>query len=417
MKHLFALLTSIAVLAGALTIASFAVERPVGEKTDSNVPELTVRDTVPSMDNLISRALSTSPYCSVKGILDTDWKTAPNISEANQRDIANHLKYGFSVAGVGKLQRSVYGAIDGYWNTGNAGTANTAGASMYGAFAYYMNEYLYNYKGEAVLNPEAEGAEYETAPEGFIYQMLLTYNFGCVAEIDCFGWYLGTILKSMPQAADVYVSNNGTDWTLVGYYDRVQRRIDGTDYTTNLTAAALGPDNTGKAETDTGIKIILFNLPEGTKAQFLRIACTAGNSVNDNYSADSAWGSGLRAWNDYSASGAQTWREMFVFGTKTSEVAYIYDPSTESEENDTVTTEKNTETETIPIKVNTTTEAPDSNTSEAPGTGTNAATGTETTGATEKPKSGCASSVLGTFGVAAMLSGAVILMKRRKQHR
>ena len=264
MKRILIYLTVCAMLISTLALGASALAvPPAGESTTPPVPELAVKTTAPQMDKLLTVGLSTSVNCSVLGALSVDWKTADDITPENQKDIANHLKYGFSVAGISKLQRAVSGAIDGYWTTGNYGGKNSAGASKYGAFSYYMNEYLYNKDGDAALNPEAEGAEYETAPEGYIYQMLLTFNFGAIAKLDSFGWHiLSSTMKNYPQAADIYVSNNGTDWTLVGYYDRVARLMKSSenDYVTGLSASVLGPDATGAVDNGDGDKVILFNL-------------------------------------------------------------------------------------------------------------------------------------------------------------
>lgn len=407
MKRILAVLLSVLVLASSLAVSALAFEKPLGSAAGSTVPELTLATAFPGISKLISASLTSSEYCSIKSNTDIDWKSAANISEANQADIANHYKYGFSVAGVSKLQRAVYGAVDSVWTTGNLGSNNSAGAPKNGAFAFYLNEYLYNYKGEKVLNPEYvpqdENVKVPTeVPEGYVYQMLMTFNFGCIAELDSFGYYGGG--KSMIQAADIYISNDGDNWTLIGYYDRVQKLIDGSDYKSTLNVSVLGEDVTGK----TGdADLTLFQLPAGTKAQFLRIAANTGVSTKDTYAADSEWGTGLLAWNH--ATSYHTWREMFVFGTKTDEIGYIYDENKDSVESD---SGEDTEEVTAPPII---TKPKDEETTADNGSNPDSKT-EETTDPDDSAASGCGSSV--TFSVAMLASiaiGAGVACNRRKK--
>lgn len=340
MKRILSIVLSALLLVGALTTSAFAaMVPPTGSAKDA--PELPVINTLPALDedgvitNLISKYLPTSGKCTVKGATDVSWTSAKKMSAIDQLDVANHFKYGFSVAGVSRMQRAAWGAVDNVWNTGSKGGANTAGASVNGTFAVVLNEYLYNYKGEKVLNPEYTPEEGETVevptsvPEGYVYQFLMTFNFQCIANLDSFGYHGGD--KYLPQAADIYVSDDGVNWTLVGYYDRIQARMDGrgSDYNTTLTSDMLGVDATERnqpvKETEGLSKVTIYDLPEGTKGQFLRIACTAGAGITDGYNASSAWGSGLMGWDTSAANKYHHWREVLVFGEKTEDVGYVYD--------------------------------------------------------------------------------------------
>ena len=336
-QKLFVLVLALITLLASLSLPAWALSKPAGSAEGSNVPELQVTTDPINMDRLISKDLDTSPLCSIKGILDSTWVTAKDITEDAQADIANHLKYGFSVAGVAKMQRAAWGAVDFCWTTGNKGSANSAGASMYGAFSYRLNQYLYNYKGEKVLNPDdGQTQNPAAAPEGFDYQMLMTFNFKKIAEIDSFAlWYDNRGMKLVPQAADFYISNDGVNWTLVGYYDRIQRLLDGNDYVSNHLVSTMGPDSTTHTEASADVKLLMFDLPEGTKAQFLRVAYTANPANTDDFT---SYGMGQRSWHE-EASLYFTYREVFVFGALTDEVGYEYDPSL-----DTTTAEEGTGT-------------------------------------------------------------------------
>ncbi|MFX7845013.1 discoidin domain-containing protein, partial [Acinetobacter baumannii] len=46
------------------------------------------------------------------------------------------------------------------------------------------------------------------------YVGLITLNFGSKKTFDAIGYYSGN-LEGFPQAADVYVSDDGVNWTLV----------------------------------------------------------------------------------------------------------------------------------------------------------------------------------------------------------
>ena len=430
MKRILSIVLSALLLVGALTTSAFAaMVPPTGSAKDA--PELPVINTLPALDedgvitNLISKYLTTSPKCTVKGATDIHWTAAKKMPALDQLDIANHFKYGFSIAGVARMQRAAWGAVDNVWNTGNKGGANSAGASVNGAFSIVLNEYLYNYKGEKVLNPEyvpeeGENVEVPTSvPEGYIYQFLMTFNFQCIAELDSFGYYGGD--KALPQAADIYISNDGVNWTMIGYYDRIQAKIDGRggDYNTTLTSDMLGLDaterNTPVNENEALSKVTIYDLPEGTKAQFLRIACTAGSGITDGYDSNSVWGSGLMDWNTFGSSKAHGWREMFVFGEKTDEVGYVYNEANDpylkeaeklqgEEDNKGEDTDENTiitkPKDEVTTKEEQTT-APDS--------------GVVTTDTNEE-EAGCFASVAGGAALLfSVVAGAVLTLKRREE--
>ena len=414
MKRFFAFALCLITLLSSLSLPTWALSKPAGSEEGSNVSELKVSTTPINMDRLISKDLDTSPNCSIKSILDTGWVTAADITEEAQADIANHLKYGFSVAGVSKMQRAAWGAVDFVWTTGNKGSANSAGASMYGAFSYRLNEYLYNYKGEKVLNPDDGKTENPAeASEGFDYQMLMTFNFKKIANIDSFAlWYDSRGMQLVPQAADFYISNDGVNWTLIGYYDRIQKLLDGSDYESVHLVSSLGPDSTTNTEADSSVKLLTFDMPEGTKAQFLRVAYTANPSNTDQIT---EYGMGQRAWYEDPAK-YFTYREVFVFGELTDEVGYEYDPTldtTTASEGDTSAPEADTTTGSSIV-----TKPPVTTTEEPPvDTDPDTAEQDETTGASvdDEQDAGCASTAgIGLALIVSISAAGVMLTKRRK---
>ena len=318
MKRILTTLLIVSVLLGMLCTSALAHERPLGGTTDTPVELTTITDT-PDLTQTISLNLTAAPFMS-KSMLNpgTQWNDAANaIGDLELADIANHLKYGFSVIGMSNLERGVGAAVDGVWAKGDYGDTNVtqfATTKQKGAFSWISSGKLYNVNGEAAT-------EGKTAADGYVYQIMFTCNFGKVANLDSFAFaYPNTTGIGYPQAADVYVSDDGVNWTLVGYYDRVAKRMAGGDYE-NISGALLGKDAADATMSETHL-FTNFDLPENTSAQFLRIAFTsAGGKTNPSNKTE---------YNTYSnAIGEKNaFREFFVFGTLTDEVKTPWmDPS------------------------------------------------------------------------------------------
>ena len=318
-----------------------------------------------------------------------------SLTEEQRTELARYLHYGLSVVGVSALERTIHGAVDGIWAAGNTGDKLQNGSKAKGAFAYIGTNKTYNYLGKS-------------GEDDSIYRLIMTCNFGKLATLEALG-FVGGGGNNMPQAADVYVSKDGENWTLIGYWDRTAMRMNGEDMPT-VDASELGMDATEQVYSSG--KIILFDL-KNTEAQFLRI-CAISNA-----------GKGKPAdVNDYTTYSntyeeKSSWRELLVYGTLLDKENTV----TASEE--TVTTEEGTPTSDepttdqgripdIPVRTTepkTTTEAP---TTAAPGTtqtpdGTAAESNTTKSAAESK---GCASSAgISCVAVLALL-GAAILGKR-----
>ena len=310
------------------------------------------------------------------------------IDEANQYELSRYLKYGISIMGVSGLERTIGGAVDGYWTTGNTGSVLVnSSAKQYGAFSWYNNGKLYNHLGE-------------TGKQDSIYQVVMTMNFGQLASINSFG-YASPNLNNAFQAADIYVSSNGEDWTLVGGYDRPTTRMNGSDY-------ALITENapTDKNEKN-NVGFLLFDMGN-VEAQFVRVCatCNAGktNPVDPT------------VYNDYSNSSTEksAFREMVVFGKKLDKPNTV--TATEKAEQNTTeaaATTTSTPISQIPVKPKETTAA----TTEEATTAAAAATTATATTAAPAEKSGCGS-YLGASALvmlAVTAGGAVITSTRRKR--
>lgn len=213
--------------------------------------------------------------------------TGAALTAEQKADVAD-IGYGISLIGVEKnLARPVTAVSDGVWSNFNAGgetlenTMNEKGACKF----LTSPDTYYNVTGE-------------TGKEDSRYIFLLTYNFGKVMELDAIGFYAQNA-NAILRAADIYISNNGTDWTLVGMYDGNQLRVEGRELVSS-----------GKSPADALAGSVNFSYLwslEGHSARYVRVAAVKGLGVNasesyDGFSADPATGSGV------------DFRELVIYG-------------------------------------------------------------------------------------------------------
>ncbi len=125
-------------------------------------------------------------------ISSTEYSTT-GLSDAQKADIAD-IGYGVSVIGIEKMDSSAKGyntavenLVNGHWGT-----------SFMANFEF--DDKHYNIKGEV--------------DEASDYTCLITLNFGSKHKFDAFGFSSGS-LKGFPGVAEVYVSDDGVEWTLV----------------------------------------------------------------------------------------------------------------------------------------------------------------------------------------------------------
>ena len=162
---------------------------------------------------------------------------------ANLANIDN----GVSIIGVSKMITSLTRLVDGIWS----GTTR---------FTCVFDENKYFVNGK-VDNDEP-------------YDALITYNFGEVVNITAIGYFSGTT-GGYAQAQDVYISNNGLDWTSISAgYDMTL----GGEWVT-FDKENIPTDSKGKAS-DT---FVLYSAgEEGVYAQYVRIGIRVG-STNATY--------------------------------------------------------------------------------------------------------------------------------------
>lgn len=249
------------------------LELGVGAYTPIASKELDLLTSLPDQSHLISVGLSSSEQ---KGKMDAD-KLA---------DIGD-LKYGISLIGVKEgstLAHLVKAASDGIWSIWQSGDNNELGN-----LTWIPSGNRYNVSGD-VDNEKG------------IYISLLTYNFGKIMDLEGVGYFTNNY-NGMPRAADIYSSNDGVNWLLIGKYDGNQKRLDGGEFS-NSGSNCYKDSLNGTVST-----YPVWSL-EGTTAQYLRIAIVKGAGATGSETYDS--------YSDETKNIAP--REVVVFGTPNTEL-------------------------------------------------------------------------------------------------
>ncbi len=180
-------------------------------------------------------AIASTEY-SVKGLTD-----------AQKADIAD-IGYGVSVIGIEKMDSSAKGyttavenLVNGHWGT-----------SFMANFVF--DDKTYNIKGEVDENSD--------------YSCLITLNFGSKHKFDAMGFSSGS-LKGFPGVAEVYVSDDGVNWTKVpsACWDNVNG--------TKLVDCGKTPADPWNGNTAT--ITCLFDM-EGVTGQYIRIGVVIGRN-------------------------------------------------------------------------------------------------------------------------------------------
>ena len=286
------------------------LSQTAGSQTGSGVNGLTAfTDTLSSkLSENLALGLTASVECSTK--YSTEWYNGNcNLTAEQLQDIGN-TDYGFSVIGAKALERSVGAAVDGVWAIGD------------GAFSAMPSGSLYNVDGEV-------------GQEDSIYLMMFTFNFGYECQLDAIGYAMSTTSAvGYPTAADLYVSDDGETWRLIGYYDRPLRRSSGEAEYASQQAKGLGTDANGASYTGNQ-RFIQFQFPEDTTGKYLRVAATALEGKADGDVSDI---SSYDAWAELATTQIAV-REFFVFG-EAENVNYIgHQTRTYTDTKDTDTTE------------------------------------------------------------------------------
>lgn len=136
---------------------------------------------------------------------DKDMVTSPlinsaTLTEAQKLDIAD-IGYGVSVIGISHIDDTKSGA---FGTVTAAGTSNAVWNLVNGHWGSSLTTGMYF---------DAEGYDVN-GKLGGKYTALITLNFGEIRKFSAMGYTSGN-LKGFPQAHDVYVSDDGINWTKV----------------------------------------------------------------------------------------------------------------------------------------------------------------------------------------------------------
>ncbi len=185
--------------------------------------------------------------------------SANGLSEAEKKDLAD-IRYGLSAIGI-----SHFGLTEYTVTTDNGGKMQTTSlvnllnghfGSSYTANIYFDDK-TYNINGE------------EDA--GSPYTALFTLNFGSVKTFEAIGYSSGN-LKGFPQAQDVYVSDDGVNWTLV----------PSACFDTDIAPVASIKDKSGTRDpwyNNEPKQEVLFSM-ENVSGKYIRIAVKRGADVD-----------------------------------------------------------------------------------------------------------------------------------------
>lgn len=186
--------------------------------------------------------------------------SANKLTDDQKADLAN-MGYGVSVIGISHMDSTKAGA---YNTSTTAGTTHSIKNLVNGHWgksymaAIFFDKDTYNVKGEKDAS----------AP----YTGLITLNFGAVKTFDAIGYTSGS-LQGFAQAQDVFVSEDGVNWTKVASacYD-----VTATPLTSLDTASTLDPWNNNKPTVE-----VLFNMG-GVSGKYIRIGIIRGGDIDSN---------------------------------------------------------------------------------------------------------------------------------------
>lgn len=186
--------------------------------------------------------------------------SASGLTDAQKADIAD-TGYGVSVIGISHMDSSKKGAFNTSTSAGTTHSVinlvNGHWGSSYMA-AIFFDKDTYNIKGEKDANSP--------------YTALITLNFGAVKTFDAIGYTSGS-LQGFSQAQDVYVSDDGINWTKVtsACYDATNTPLKSID-----TSKTLDPWNNNKPTVE-----VLFNIG-GVSGKYIRIGIIRGGDIDSN---------------------------------------------------------------------------------------------------------------------------------------
>ncbi|MBQ9080395.1 MAG: discoidin domain-containing protein [Clostridia bacterium] len=186
--------------------------------------------------------------------------SATSLTDAQKADIAD-IGYGVSVIGISHMDSSKKGTVN---TSTTAGVTNSTvnlvnghwGASYMAAI--FFDKDTYNINGEKDASSPYTG--------------LITLNFGSVKTFDAIGYTSGS-LQGFAQAQDIYVSDDGVNWTKVesASYDSSLTNLASID-----TSKTLDPWNNNKPTVE-----VLFDMGD-VSGKYIRIGIIKGGDVDSN---------------------------------------------------------------------------------------------------------------------------------------
>ena len=184
-----------------------------------------------------------------KGQIASKEYSTTGLSDAQKADIAD-IGYGVSIIGVEKMdggskgyQTAIENLVNGHW--GSSLMCNVT-----------FDDKMYDVNG--------------TATEDGKYRALITLNFGQSCVFNAIGFASGS-MEGFPGAADVYVSDDGVNWTLVP--SACWDKINGDDIVSCSDKGSLkDPWNANTAGA-----VCLFDMAE-VEGQYIRIGVITGRN-------------------------------------------------------------------------------------------------------------------------------------------
>ena len=188
---------------------------------------------IPEDSDLISTGLTASEEYSTTGL-----------TEEQQKDIADMSKYGMTLIGAHKMERSISYGNNGSWSDKQR-----------------LNVIFHDDGVDVVKRYDINGNEVTDGK----YECLITYNFGEKVTLDAIGYMSGN-LDGIAQNQEVWVSNDGINWIKITTcsYDRTSGDV--IENVSNIPK-----DTAGKTST----ACIMFDMG-GIQAQYVRVAIIEG---------------------------------------------------------------------------------------------------------------------------------------------
>lgn len=182
-----------------------------------------------------------------KGVVASAEYSTTGLSAAQKADIAD-IGYGVSMIGVEYMledaagyKKAVANLVNGHW-----------GSSLMSSFEFGSDRYDVN----GTVNKDGK------------YRALYTLNFGATRKFDAIGFFSGNAL-GIASAADVYVSDDGVNWTIVP-----TACYDGINHTSYVN---LGPTAKDPYNGNTAAYAVLFDM-NGVTGKYIRLAIAVGRS-------------------------------------------------------------------------------------------------------------------------------------------